>query len=100
MIEVRGELNSLSNAWRQPSLTNDFEKARYYSDQERSERENLRVLREKYKVDETATPVVTREDIEAVVAGWPSVPKGFYGDEFQSVLLMLHQLFQQGSRFR
>jgi ATP-dependent Clp protease ATP-binding subunit ClpC len=49
----------------------EFEKARFYSGEEKAERENLRVLREKYKVSETETAVaVTREDIEAVVSRW------------------------------
>src|SRR3974377_86019 len=31
----------------------EFEKARFYSDEERKERENLRLLREKYNLDDT-----------------------------------------------
>jgi ATP-dependent Clp protease ATP-binding subunit ClpC len=42
--------------------------ARFYSDEERKERENLRVLREKYHLDDSATGVVNREDIEDVVS--------------------------------
>jgi len=53
----------------------EFEKARFYSVEERKERENLRMLRERYKVDETAiTPTVTREDIENVLAGRTGLP--------------------------
>ena len=52
----------------------EFEKARFYSDEERKERENLRVLREKYHIDETAVGTVTRDDIEQVVANWTGVP--------------------------
>jgi ATP-dependent Clp protease ATP-binding subunit ClpC len=49
----------------------EFEKARFYSDEERNEKENLRVLREKYKTSETETVIeVTREDIEGVVSRW------------------------------
>ena len=33
----------------------EFEKARFYSDEERKERENLRQLREKYNLDDTST---------------------------------------------
>ncbi len=39
------------------------EKARFYSDEERKERENLRQLREKYNLDDTSTGVVTKDDI-------------------------------------
>src|SRR4029077_14242565 len=45
----------------------EFEKARFYSDEERKERENLRAMREKHHLDDSATGVVGREDIEDVV---------------------------------
>jgi ATP-dependent Clp protease ATP-binding subunit ClpC len=49
---------------------NEFEKARFYSDEERKERENMRLLREKYKLDETVAVAVTREHIENIVSRW------------------------------
>ncbi len=48
----------------------EFEKARFYSNEERKERENLRRLRGKYKLDEKVVGAVTRDDIENVVARW------------------------------
>jgi len=48
----------------------EFEKARFYSDEDNKERENLRLLREKYKLNETAVPTVTRDHIENVVSRW------------------------------
>ena len=35
---------------------------------------NLRQLREKYNLDDTSTGVVTKDDIEDVVARWTGVP--------------------------
>ena len=52
----------------------EFEKARFYSDEERKERENLRDLREKYNLDDTSGAVVNKEDIEEVVSRWTGVP--------------------------
>src|SRR5512140_634120 len=52
----------------------EFEKARFYSDEERRERENLRQLREKYNLDDSSTGVVTKDDIEEVVARWTGLP--------------------------
>jgi ATP-dependent Clp protease ATP-binding subunit ClpC len=46
----------------------EFEKARFYSDEERKERENLRALREKYHLNDTSAGTVTVEDIESVVS--------------------------------
>jgi ATP-dependent Clp protease ATP-binding subunit ClpC len=48
----------------------EFEKARFYAEEDRKERENLRLLREKYKLDETVISSVTREHIENVVSRW------------------------------
>ena len=52
----------------------EFEKARFYSDEERKERQNMRQLREKYNLDDTSTGIVTKDDIEDVVARWTGVP--------------------------
>ena len=52
----------------------EFEKARFYSDEERNEREKLRVLREKYSLEEAPSNVVNREDLEEVIARWSSYP--------------------------
>jgi ATP-dependent Clp protease ATP-binding subunit ClpC len=46
----------------------EFEKARFYSDELKKERENLRALREKHQVEEKAAVTVTRDDIEKIVA--------------------------------
>jgi ATP-dependent Clp protease ATP-binding subunit ClpC len=46
----------------------EFEKARFYSGEERKERENLRNLRTSYKLDESPALTVGREDIEKVVS--------------------------------
>jgi hypothetical protein len=47
---------------------------RLYSDEERKERENMRQLREKYNLDDPSTGIVTKDDIEDVVARWTGVP--------------------------
>lgn len=52
----------------------EFHKARYYSDEERRQRDILRVLYDKYKVDEQSFGTVTRKDVEAVVARWTRLP--------------------------
>jgi len=46
----------------------EFEKARFYSDEEKKERENLRQLRATHKLDESVALSVRREDIENVVS--------------------------------
>ncbi len=67
----------------------EFEKARFYSDEERKERENLRQLREKYNLDDTSTGIVTKDDIEDVVARWTGVPMTAIREEEVAKLLRI-----------
>ncbi len=69
----------------------EFEKARYYSDEERKERENLRALRELHNLDETSTGVVTKDDIEEVVARWTGVPMTAIREEEITKLLRIEE---------
>src|SRR5215467_12161925 len=69
----------------------EFEKARFYSDEERKERENLRVLRDKYNLDDTSTGVVTKDDIEEVVARWTRVPMTAIKEEEVQKLLRIEE---------
>ncbi len=69
----------------------EFEKARFYSDEERKERENLRQLREKYNLDDTSTGVVTKDDIEDVVARWTGVPMTAIKEEEVSKLIRIEE---------
>ncbi len=48
----------------------EFEKARFYSDEERKQRESLRELEKKHGVDESVVVWVTRESIEEALARW------------------------------
>jgi len=69
----------------------EFEKARFYSDEERKERENLRQLRDKYNLDDTSTGLVTKDDIEDVVARWTGVPMTSIKEEEVSKLLRIEE---------
>jgi ATP-dependent Clp protease ATP-binding subunit ClpC len=75
MIDVQKRIKFVVHRMENAIEGHEFVKARFYSDEERKERENLRVLREKYHLDETtATGSVTRADIEDVVSSWTGVP--------------------------
>ena len=69
----------------------EFEKARFYSDEERKERENLRSMREKYHLDESTSGTVTKEDIEEVVARWTGVPVTSIKEEEMAKLLRIEE---------
>src|SRR3972149_11576414 len=69
----------------------EFEKARFYSDEERKERENLRGLREKYHFDESTSGTVTKEDIEEVVARWTGIPVTSIKEEELAKLMRIEE---------
>jgi len=69
----------------------EFEKARFYSEEERKEKENLRSLREKLKIDDSSTGTVTRDDIEEVVARWTGVAVTAIKEDEQQKLLRIEE---------
>src|SRR5881296_2650586 len=91
MIDVQKRIKFVVHRMENAIANHEFEKARFYSDEERKERENLRLLREKYNIDETAMGVVTKEDIEEVVSRWTGVPVTSIKEEEISKLLRVEE---------
>jgi ATP-dependent Clp protease ATP-binding subunit ClpC len=91
MIDVQKRIKFVVHRMENAIANHEFEKARFYSDEERKERENLRLLREKYNIDETAMGVVSREDIEEVVSRWTGVPVYSIKEEELSKLLRIEE---------
>jgi len=91
MIDVQKRIKFVVHRMENAIASHEFEKARFYSDEERKERENLRLLREKYNIDETAMGVVSREDIEEVVARWTGIPVTAIKEEEMSKLLRIEE---------
>ena len=52
----------------------DYERAKIFKQKEQEERERLRGLQDFYNVTMQAVPVVTRADIEDVIARWTGIP--------------------------
>jgi ATP-dependent Clp protease ATP-binding subunit ClpC len=91
ITEVQKRIKFIVHRMENAIANHEFEKARFYSDEERKERENLRALREKYHLDESATGVVGREDIEEVVSRWTGVPVTSLKEEEQQKLLRIEE---------
>jgi len=53
ITEVQKRIKFIVHRMENAIASHAFEKARFYSDEERKERENLRALREKYHLDES-----------------------------------------------
>jgi len=91
MIDVQKRIKFVVHRMENAIANHEFEKARFYSDEERKERENLRLLREKYNIDETAMGVVSAADIEEVVSRWTGVPVTAIKEEEMSKLLRIEE---------
>ena len=74
ITEVQKRIKFIVHRMENAIANHEFEKARFYSDEERKERENLRALRDKYHLDDSTAGIVAREDIEDVVSRWTGVP--------------------------
>src|SRR6187399_1162813 len=74
LADIQKRIKFIVHRMENAIANHEFEKARFYSDEERKERENMRQLREKYNLDESSAGVVTKDDIEDVVARWTGVP--------------------------
>src|ERR1700684_3080445 len=74
LTEVQKRIKFIVHRMENAIANHEFEKARFYSDEERKERENLRALRDKYHLDDSSAGIVGKEDIEDVVSRWTGVP--------------------------
>jgi ATP-dependent Clp protease ATP-binding subunit ClpC len=91
ITEVQKRIKFIVHRMENAIANHEFEKARFYSDEERKERENLRALRDKHHLDETSTGIVTREDIEEVVSRWTGVPISSIKEEESLKLLRIEE---------
>jgi len=73
VTEVQKRIRFIVHRMENCIVNHEFEKARFYSDEERNERENLLALREKYHLDESSAGVVGREDVENLISSWAGV---------------------------
>src|SRR6201747_3041990 len=91
LADIQKRIKFIVNRIENAIANHEFEKARFYSDEERKERENMRQLREKYNLDDSSTGVVTKEDIEEVVARWTGVPMTAIKEEEITKLLRIEE---------
>src|SRR5271155_2248321 len=91
ITEVQKRIKFIVHRMDSAIANHEFEKARFYSDEERKERENLRALREKYNLDDSTGGTVTREDIEDVVSRWTGVPVHSIQEEETQKLLRVEE---------
>jgi ATP-dependent Clp protease ATP-binding subunit ClpC len=73
LLDVQRRIKFLIDRMQASIANHEFEKARSYSNEERKERENLRLLREQHNLGETSPATVTRQDIEEAFAQWTDI---------------------------
>src|SRR6202158_2382590 len=89
VAEVQKRVKFITHRMETAIANHEFEKARFYSEEERKEKENLRVVRDRLKMDDTNTGIVTREDIEDVVARWTGIAVTSIKEDEQQKLLRI-----------
>ena len=83
-LRVNAEPNEISDLRRKISViehrlassieNNEFQKAKFYQDEEQKERQNLAALTERYGLDPAPELTVGREDVELIIAKWAQYP--------------------------
>ena len=91
LTEVQKRIKFIVHRMENAIANHEFEKARFYSDEERKERDNLRALRDKYHLDDSSSGIVTKEDIEDVVSRWTGVPITSLKEEETAKLLRVEE---------
>ncbi len=91
VAEVQRRLKVIIHRMEAAIASHEFEKARYYSDEERKERENIRALHDKYHLDDASGAQVSRADIEDVVSRWTGVPVSSVKEEEMQKLLRIEE---------
>ena len=91
LADIQKRIKFIVHRMENAIANHEFEKARFYSDEERKERENMRQLREKYNLDDSSTGCVTKDDIEDVVARWTGVPMTAIKEEEIAKLLRIEE---------
>ena len=74
VIEARKRVRFVAQRHAMAVDNHEFEKARFYSDEERKQRDVLRALEQMHNIQHSAVGTVTVEHIEGVLARWTGMP--------------------------
>ncbi len=91
VTEIQKHIKFITHRMETAIANHEFEKARFYSDEERKEREKLRALKEKLNLDDQVSTVVTRGDIEEVVSRWTGIPITSLKEEEMDKLMRIEE---------
>jgi ATP-dependent Clp protease ATP-binding subunit ClpC len=74
IAEAEKVIKSIVDRMEKAIANHEFEKARYYSEEERKQRANLDALREKLPVEDASSAVVGRDHLQEVISRWAAYP--------------------------
>ena len=96
VTDLQKRIKFIVNRMETAVANKELDKARFYSGEERRERENLRALREKYQLDTASIGHVGRDDIEDVVSRSTGIPiASIKEDEAQKLLRVEEELHKR-----
>jgi ATP-dependent Clp protease ATP-binding subunit ClpC len=74
LSECRARLRLVAHRLKQATTNHEFDKAKFYSEELQKEEANLAALEEKHGIKTEAAPVVTRTEVEQMIAKWSAYP--------------------------
>ena len=90
--EIQKRIKFITNRMEAAIAGHEFEKARFYSEEQRKEQDKLRELEEKHAIPDINTAaVVDRSDIEDVVARWTGVAVSAIKEDESAKLLRIEE---------
>jgi ATP-dependent Clp protease ATP-binding subunit ClpC len=91
VVEAQKKIKFILGRMEYAVLNHEFDKARFYSNEERKERENLHLLNQKYQLDARIPVNVEAGDVEEVISRWTGVPLTAIKEEESKKLLRIEQ---------
>ncbi|MBM3801829.1 MAG: ATP-dependent Clp protease ATP-binding subunit [Acidimicrobiia bacterium] len=89
MTEIQKKIKIIVSHMESAITNHEFDKAEIYRNEERIQMENLRSVKEKFNLSDTTIGVVTKEDVENVVAKWTGIPVTSIKEEEMAKLLRI-----------
>lgn len=94
--ELEAEIERLGKEKEAAVISQEYEKAAQYRDEEKQKRDELNKLSEEWKNQTTAqTKVVTEEEIAKIVSNWTGVPVTKLQEEDTQRLLNMEEILHQ-----
>jgi len=88
---IQRRIRSIEGRVEDAISAHQFEQAARYRLEGEMEQENLQIIRERWKLKTAPIPIVTREDIEEVIAKWTGIPVASIHEEEMSKLLRMEE---------